>query len=175
MVDIRLAVRALTGEALEVRHLQAALDGAPTYSMRVSGALPDPYLARDMFTWLPEGAALSDKFIFGIYRGDELIGCADVIRAFPKPATVLVGLFLLSEPNQREGLGRQAFSLLEDIVREWGTCARIRLGVLRCNEEVLPFWRKLGFEATGELKPYLHPPVQTEIIVLEKPLSIAQK
>jgi hypothetical protein len=47
----------------------------------------------------------------------------------------------------------------------------MRIGVVRVNEDVLPFWTRLGFRATGEVKPYRYGSVVSETLVLEKLLT----
>ena len=49
----------------------------------------------------------------------------------------------------------------------WGA-KRVRIGVVRTNEDVLPFWTGLGFTPTGEVKPYRYGPVVSEVLILEK-------
>src|SRR5205085_8251052 len=93
------------------------------------------------------------------------------IRGYPNDAIAALGLFLIAEQHQRRGVGREAYALVEQFIRTWGNCARIRIGVVRTNDEVLPFWLGLGFVPTGEKKPYRYGPVQSETIVLEKTLA----
>ena len=63
--------------------------------------------------------------------------------------------------------------LLEQFVQGWGVCDRIRIGVVRTNKQVIPFWTQLGFAATGEPRPYRYASVTSEIVVFEKPLRDA--
>jgi GNAT superfamily N-acetyltransferase len=120
---------------------------------------------------LPEGKSYDDKFVFGIYLGSEMVGCVDLIRGFPNAKTALLGLLLVSEKHQRKEIGRRAYTLLDEFIRSWGTCDHVRIGVVRTNEDVMPFWSRLGFEPTGELKPYRYGSVQSETVVLQKRLA----
>jgi RimJ/RimL family protein N-acetyltransferase len=169
-----IAIRRLEGGAAELRELQRVLEEAPDYSLRVTGLPPGNADAQSVFTALPEGKTHADKFVFAIYRDREMVGCADLIRGYPQPATAMLGLLLLSERQQRRGMGRRAYCLLEEIVRSWGRCERVRLGVVRTNEQVIPFWTGLGFTPTGEARPYRHGSVASEVLVFEKPLPTAR-
>lgn len=168
-----IAIRRLEGGAAELRELQRVLEEAPDYARRVTGLAPGNADAQSLLAALPEDKTHADKFVFAIYRNREMIGCADLIRGYPQPATAMLGLLLLSERRQRHGMGRRAYCLLEGIVRGWGSCERVRIGVVRTNEQVTPFWTQLGFAPTGEVRPYRHGSVASEVLVFEKPLRPA--
>lgn len=170
-----LAVRLLGGTPAEMRDLQRMLDEAPTYAHRVTGVPPGRADALSTYTALPDGKTYDDKFVLGIYHGERMVGCADLIRGYPNATTAMLGLLLLSEKHQRQGIGRAAYGLVEAFVKEWGTCDRVRIGVVRRNEDVIPFWTRLGFERTGEIKPYRYGSVESEVIVLEKRLAGAAR
>jgi GNAT superfamily N-acetyltransferase len=165
VIDLRL----LTGERAETAALQRVLEGAPRYAERITGAPPGPDDAQSSYTVLPEGKGYEDKFVYGIYAGGEMIGCADVIRGWPRPDTAHIGLLLIGERHQRRGHGRAAYQAIERAIAPWGV-KRVRIGVVGTNEDVLPFWRTLGFVPTGEVKPYRYGPVDSQVTILEKPL-----
>jgi len=165
-----VTIRLLNGEPAEMHDLQRVLEEAPTYARRVTGVPPGRADAQSTYTALPEGKSYDDKFVFGIYRAGEMVGGADLIRGYPEFATALLGLLLVSEKHQRQGIGHNAYALIEQFIREWRTCDRVRIGVVRTNEAVLPFWAHLGFEPTGEVKPYRYGSVVSETVVLEKRL-----
>jgi uncharacterized protein len=100
-----------------------------------------------------------------------MVGCADVIRGYPEEGTAFLGLLLIAEPFQGRGLGRAAYAEIERVVSSWGICERLRLSVIRVNDDVVPFWRKLGFEPTGETKPYRYGSVVSEHVLFEKTLT----
>jgi len=166
----RVIVRLLEGAYSEMAELQRVIEEAPTYAQLVTGVPPGPADAQSTYTILPEGKSYEDKFVFGIYRGTEMVGCADVMRGYPDAATAYLGLLLVSERHQRQGIGRRAFEWLEEFVRGWGTCDRIRVAVVRTNEGVMPFWRRLGFEPTGEVNAYRYGSVLSESVIFEKHL-----
>ncbi|MGH3854441.1 MAG: hypothetical protein ACRDR6_13300 [Pseudonocardiaceae bacterium] len=47
----------------------------------------------------------------------------------------------------------------------------IRISVVRTEDIVLPFWRRMGFTETGEVQPYAHDDVVSESIILTKSLG----
>lgn len=169
-----IAIRRLDGGTAELHALQRVLEEAPDYARRVTGLPPGDGDAQCALAALPEGKTHADKFFFAIYRNRDMVGCADLIRGYPHHATAMLGLLLLSERQQRRGMGRRAYGLLEEIVRSWGTCERVRIGVVRSNEQVIPFWTRLGFASTGEIRPYRHGSVVSEVLVFEKPLLPAR-
>lgn len=140
-------------ERSEVEELQRVIEEAPTYAQLVTGVPPGPADAQSRYTILPEGKSYDDKFVFGIYHGGKMVGCADFVRGYPTPRTAYLGLLLISEKHQRRGIGRVAFQLLEDFVRSWGTCDRIRLAVVRTNAQVVPSGRLLGSTLRARSSP----------------------
>jgi RimJ/RimL family protein N-acetyltransferase len=170
MTQESVTIRLLHGEPAEMRELQRVLEEAPTYAHRITGVPPGRADAQSTYTALPQGKSYDDKFVFGIYRAGETVGCADLIRGYPDFATALLGLLLVSEKYQRQGIGWNAYALIEQFIRGWRTCDRVRIGVVRTNEAILPFWTHLGFEPTGEIKPYRYGSVVSETVVLAKRL-----
>jgi GNAT superfamily N-acetyltransferase len=166
-----VAIRALTGDAADMADLQRVLEAAPTFAQRVTGVPPGAAEAQSTYTILPEGKRYDDKFVFGIYVAGEMVGCADLIRGYPDARTATLGLLLVAEPHKRRGVGRAACRLIENAVRAWGTCDRIRIGVVGTNADVMPFWRRQGYAATAEVKPYRYGGVVSEVTILVKPIA----
>jgi len=143
-----VTIRLLEGAPAEMRELQRVLEDAPVYAHRITGVPPGRADAQSTYTVLPDGKSYADKFVFAINRESEMVGCADLIRGYPDAAT----------------------ALLEQYIRDWRTCDRVRIGVVRSNAEVIPFWTRLGFEPTGEVKPYRYGSVASETVVFQKRL-----
>ncbi|MBN2404576.1 MAG: GNAT family N-acetyltransferase [Coriobacteriia bacterium] len=104
-------------------------------------------------SFLPSGDS-SAKTVFGVYSDDELVGVIDPVDGFPVPTTAMLGLLLIAGTHRRRGIGARAARAVEDLVLSWGTCDRIRIGVVRTNAQALIFWEAVGYSATGELRPY---------------------
>ena len=169
--EVAITLQLLQGAAGELADLQRVMEGAPRYSHIATGAPPGPDRAHTLYTMLPEGKDRSDKFVFGIYHEGSMVGCVDVIRGYPDAATAFIGLLLISETAQGRGVGRASYRATEEIVRGWDGCRQVRLGVLRNNHDALAFWRKLGFAQSGEVRPYQHGPVTTDILIMTKSLD----
>jgi GNAT superfamily N-acetyltransferase len=165
-----LTLRILTGEPVEMAALQCVLEAAPAYFRMLTGAPPRGALAQSTFTALPPDKSYEDKFVWGLYAGRAMIGCADVIRGYPTPHKAVIGLVLLAEPWQRRGLGRALAALVEQAIATWREINIVRLGVLPANIGALAFWQKLGYAATGE-RSTAGPDFAREVVVMEKPLA----
>jgi GNAT superfamily N-acetyltransferase len=165
-----ISIVELTGAGGEMAALQRVIEDAPTYAELVTGAPPGLADAQSTYTALPPGMTYADKHVFGVYLGSQMVGCIDLIKGYPAPDTALLGLLLIAESFQGRGIGSAAYRATEATVRAWGTCTKIRLGVVRTNAAVLPFWIRLGFTETGETKPYSYGPVRSEIVILTQKL-----
>ena len=168
-----LTLRLLTGQPLEMAALQRVLEAAPAYFQSVTGGPPGASEAQSTFTALPPDKSYDDKFVWGLYCGEDMIGCVDVIRGYPVRETSVIGLLLLAEAWQRRGLGRAFATLAEQAIAAWPEILRLRVGVVASNPGALAFWRKLGYRETGEVKP-AGPDFRREVIVLEKPTARAR-
>jgi diamine N-acetyltransferase len=162
-------MRLLMGRPDEMSALQSVLESAPAYFETITGTPPGNAEAQSTYTALPPDKDYDDKRVWGLYSGEAMIGCADVIRGFPVREKAIIGLLLLAERWQRRGLGRAFALLIEKMIAEWPEIATLRIGVVDRNVGALEFWRKVGYVETGEVKH--NPAFAGEVIVLEKPLS----
>jgi len=167
---VPLMLRLVTGGADEMAALQRVLEAAPTYFQTVTGLPPGPAEAQSTFTALPPGKIYDDKRVWGLYAGDDMIGCADVIRGYPVSDRAVIGLLLLAEQWQRQGFGRAFALLVEQMIAAWPEITTLRIGVVEQNVGALAFWRKLGYGETGEVKSADQSYVGN-VVVLEKPLA----
>jgi diamine N-acetyltransferase len=166
----RVTLRRLDGSPADRAALQAVVDAAPIYSLRLSGQLPSPTAAEAICTALPPAKSLRDKYVFGVHLDQAMVGCVDLIRGYPQADIAFIGLLLLDESHRRVGIGRAAFQCIERVVRDWPECRRIRLSIVRANDDVMPFWSSLGFIAIGETGLHRHGGIVSEKIVMERPL-----
>jgi GNAT superfamily N-acetyltransferase len=147
--------------------LQALLVAAPGYHRIVYGRLAGEREGLDTFTMLPSGKTLDDKLVLGFFLNDALVGCAEVLRGHPEPATAYIGLLLFSETHQGRGHGQAALHRVEECARKWG-CSAIRLAVIATNARAHAFWLREGF---SEVLRKRIPDVTGEAIVLQRPLA----
>jgi len=164
-----LTLRLLTGKADEMAALQRVLEAAPAYFHTVTGMPPGPAEAQSTFTALPPGKGYDDKRVWGLYAGNDMIGCADVIRGYPVRDKAVIGLLLLAESWQRRGFGRAFALLVEQMIAAWTEITTLRIGVVLQNAGALAFWRTLGYVETGELKTA--EAQMGNVVVLEKLLA----
>jgi ribosomal protein S18 acetylase RimI-like enzyme len=118
---------------------------------------------------LPPDKTYADKFVWGLYAGESMIGCADVIRGYPIRQKAVIGRLLLAQAWQRRGLGRAFAALIEQAIGGWPGIECLRLVVAVSNAGAYAFWHKLGYRETGEVKPAL-PGFIAALRVMEKPL-----
>ena len=66
----------------------------------------------------------------------------------PGPAddeTLYIGLLQIDRPRQGQGIGAAACQALErEVEARWPWVRRLRLSVVRANDQVLGFWRRMG-------------------------------
>jgi len=80
----------------------------------------------------------------------ELVGVADFVDSYPKQGEGCFGLLLLSERSHGRGLGKEAATLVEGWALRRHGVRRVTLGVELANEPAGRFWRRQGYEPTGE-------------------------
>ncbi len=168
-----LSLRRLTGEPAEMAALQCVLEAAPRYFETITGLPPGGAEAQSTFTALPPGKTYDDKRVYGLYAGDAMIGCADVIRGYPVSEKAVIGLLLLAEPWQRQGFGRAFERLVARTLADWPEITTVRIGVVENNADALAFWRKLGYRETGETRAAA-PPLVADVLVLERPIDVVE-
>ncbi|MCK7493423.1 MAG: GNAT family N-acetyltransferase [Comamonadaceae bacterium] len=84
---------------------------APNYFLSVEGQLPDQESIKLWFSEeeLPFGCTSEHHNVFSIGLGDALIGVAHILAGCRDPEQATIGLLLLSEQHQGQGLGRAVF------------------------------------------------------------------
>ena len=107
------------------------------------------------------------KYFLGFFHQDEtLAAILDLIAGYPDKDTAFIGLFMMAVNLQKKGIGT---AILQDVLKQLGRqgFSRIRLGCIADNQEALSFWKRNGFQVTGQR-------TQTEdyeIIIMEKALT----
>ncbi|GAA2843554.1 GNAT family N-acetyltransferase [Kribbella solani] len=98
---------------------------------------------------------------------------ADLIRGYPAERTVSVGLLQVHSNQQGRGYGRTACALAERFVEDtWPEIGTLRLAVVDTNAQVAAgLWERQGFEATGEVRPYVYDKLESTARLYEKQLG----
>ncbi len=84
-----------------------------------------------------------------IAHGDELVGFAMVYRD-PEARDFYIWRFMIDARYQRRGYGKRAVELLLEEARGDGV-DEVTLNVQPGEHAALEFWRRFGFEETGEV------------------------
>ncbi|MCB0043821.1 MAG: GNAT family N-acetyltransferase [Caldilineaceae bacterium] len=128
----------------------------PAYRAQ-QGLSGNPYLLAEQDLRAAEAAA--DRALLGILRavdaqnpaaGAELVGIVDFRRHWPQEGVATLGALLVAEQWQRQGIGRQAWGLLEPWLADQADISRVVAGVEQFNPGGLRFLQALGFTLTGE-------------------------
>lgn len=142
--------------ALHIDALQAVYAATPGYWQRYRlDAPPADHAAREM----ANVRETPGRSLLGIVRridrndpdaGAELIGVLDFRLHWPQDGTATIGLLLVAEALQRQGIGAQAWSLLKPWLAAAASIHTVRVGVEQFNVAALKFWEAQGFTLTGE-------------------------
>ena len=81
-----------------------------------------------------------------------------------------IGLLAIAEDRHGQGLGRAAYGLLENFARVRWHASTMRLVIVDTNP-VEEFWRRMGFERTGEVRRYTGEAVMANAIPMQKRIS----
>jgi ribosomal protein S18 acetylase RimI-like enzyme len=147
--------------------LQSVLETAPAYSRLVRGRPALTTDAAEVFNERPPGLSESDKLVGGFWLGNQMIGCLDLCRGYPRVDIAYIGLLLFGETYQGRGFGRLALDQVCRMARAWG-CSDLRLAIIETNTPALGLWRHLGFTDIDRkaVSGYLG-----EAIVMQRPIS----
>jgi ribosomal protein S18 acetylase RimI-like enzyme len=82
--------------------------------------------------------------------GVEMVGVVDFRMHWPDEDVVYVGMIMVAEPYQRQGIGSAAWRLLAPWLAQGAQMKGARAGVEQFNPNGLRFLQSLGFSVTGE-------------------------
>ncbi|AOX66195.1 hypothetical protein BJK06_10910 [Curtobacterium sp. BH-2-1-1] len=185
-------VRELGGSSADgdVAALQDLLESVPDYALRITGYPPGPSDGLSALLSVPDGFDPAGKVGLGLWEGERLVAFADVLLGYPSPSVAYIGLLVVRGGEQGRGLGRAMHDAVVERVRaasgrsgvgrsgversrlERLRVERLRLGIVASNASVAePFWRALGYEPTGEEKPYRYDHLVSTVALWERPLS----
>jgi GNAT superfamily N-acetyltransferase len=104
------------------------------------------------------------------WDGDAPIGCVNV--ADRGGGTAYLGLLCIDPQRQAAGLGRRLIAAAEALARDAFGCTRIEMTVIDSRAELIAYYERRGYVATGEVRPFpfpVDPPLA--MTVLAKPLG----
>jgi RimJ/RimL family protein N-acetyltransferase len=110
-----------------------------------------PYSADDVAMYLYEETNRENSRCLLIRLADngEVIGTAALAAPLERAGCPWIGLLLLHDARQGQGIGAEAAALLAEMLAAEGW-PEIRLSVLRANLRARRFWERQGYRVTGE-------------------------
>lgn len=99
---------------------------------------------------LPSNVSCGAKSIFGVERGNELIGAVEMLAGFPSPNEWYVGLLFLRPDARGAGAGTIVWEDLRKRMKMEGAVAA-RLIVQKQNPGARRFWERQGFAVEKEI------------------------
>lgn len=166
-----ISFKEITGDPAELKELQTVLNSVPDFTRRSRGDEQGPANAEEVFRQVPEGIAPEFKVVYGLYFNHRMVGYIDIIKGYPDDRTAFIGNLVIAEDVQGAGLGSEAMKDIEKQIRTWEGCERIRIGILRTNDFVQNFWRKMGFRKISDSAHYESGSLKTKIFFMEKSLK----
>jgi GNAT superfamily N-acetyltransferase len=92
-----------------------------------------------------------DSAILLIERGTEALASAHLVR---EGDCAWFGLFAVSPPWQRHGLGGVLLAAAELVARERWACRSLKMKVISLRSELIAWYRRRGYGPTGETAPF---------------------
>ena len=136
------------------------------YFSKISDDPPSISNVEEDIEVIPNGVQKNQKNYRLISFNDEILGVVDYLSDYPEKDTILIGLFIIKNDKQKQGLGTKIFRYLEKSFKN-KKFLKIRIGVLANNEIGLSFWKKQNFKEI-ERKFLKFEKSKKEVIVMEK-------
>ena len=136
------------------------------YFSKISDNPPSISNVEEDIEVIPNGVQKNQKNYRLISFNDEILGVVDFLSDYPEKDTILIGLFIIKNDKQKQGLGTKIFRYLENLFKN-KKFLKIRIGVLVDNEIGLSFWKKQNFKEI-ERKFLKFEKSKKEVIVMEK-------
>ena len=136
------------------------------YFSKISDNPPSISNVEEDIEVIPNGVQKNQKNYRLISFNDEILGVVDFLSDYPEKDTILIGLFIIKNDKQKQGLGTKIFRYLENSFKN-KNFLKIRIGVLVDNQIGLSFWKKQNFKEI-ERKFLKFEKSEKEVIVMEK-------
>ena len=136
------------------------------YFSKISNASQNISNIEEDIEAIPNGVYKNQKNYKLISFNDEILGAVDYLTHYPEKNTILIGLLIIKNNRQKEGIGTKIFRYLENSFKD-KNFLKIRIGVLVDNKIGLSFWKKQNFKEI-ERKFLKFEKSEKEVIVMEK-------
>ncbi len=126
----------------EMYNFLAVPAGQAAYDLRAAATMPGRTLlgiVQPLAADSAEGSA-----------GSELIGLLDFRLHWPDEQIASIGMMMVAEPYQRQGIATQAWTLFRPWLTQQAQMQKARVAVEQFNPTALKFFEHLGFRLTGE-------------------------
>jgi len=141
----------------------------PRYRLETQQRSPCRKDATDLLCELPAGATPEQKYVWGLWANEQLIGCLEVLRGWPHAHHLYIGQLLIAEAHQRQGYGIRSLQMLAERSRGWAKIHRWRLAVVESQLAARAFWKRAGFVETGQRTQL--PQYRNPLVLMEKPIG----
>ncbi len=167
-----MRIAPLSGD--DVGALQELIESQADYTERITGYPPGPSDALSTLLMRPEGMAENAKCVYGAWEEGRLVGAVDVIVGYPRADVAFIGLLLVHGTVAGRGYGRRTHDLVVGAIREEAPHVQtLRLAIVDTNaEQAEPFWKALGYQPTGEAKPYRYDQLTSTSRLWERSMSV---
>ena len=136
------------------------------YFSKISDNPPSISNVEEDIEVIPNGVQKNQKNYRLISFNNEILGVVDYLTDYPEKDTILIGLLIIKNNRQKEGIGTKIFRYLENSFKN-KNFLKIRIGVLVDNQIGLSFWKKQNFKEI-ERKFLKFEKSEKEVIVMEK-------
>lgn len=109
-------------------------------------AVPTDEQVKEFFTSLPPKVLPSQKYMYGIFDRDRLMGFIDWVEDYPQKETGILGYFILEEEYRGTKLAQELYNALEKTVSDTGTKI-MHLTFIEDDKRASRFWEKQGYKA----------------------------
>jgi len=99
---------------------------------------------------LPPNTTIDKKYFVGFYKANRLVAILDLIDGYPDENNAFIGLFMIDVNCQGKGVGQDIIKNILNSLKN-NNYSGVGLGVIDKNKEALSFWKKMGFEKTGQI------------------------
>lgn len=134
------------------KNIQALCERCFDFSMLIEGRLPQKHAGREILFDLPPNKELKDKYVFGVYAGNNyLIAVIDLIKDYKVHGEWTMGLMMIDPNNRGNGLGKK----LHEYVKTWVYESQgkiLKIGVVEENYRAYKFWREIGYMEADRVK-----------------------
>lgn len=146
-----VTIRRLTGTG-DLDAVVSLYDRAADYVQLEQGAVASRDLAAEFFADAPPGGDPAENEKLGLFRGNELVGIADLAFGWPEARDAYLGTMILAAGARGLGFGTLFLREVERLARA-RHAPRLLLAVLEENPRGRAFWQREGFRIVKTFPP----------------------